>query len=199
MTRLASTWHWRPRFARTPQGAAGELLWLASVAAVFLTQRVAISWLARDGAAADVRRALYFVTTALVILLALHFRRYAGAWLIAAGIALNFLPMATHGGLMPVDYELVRTSGLMPGVSEADIGLQAPNSKDIILRRDDIVFEPLSDRYVITLPFYGTNIYSVGDFVAFAGAALAAVQVVAVAATPRGAGPKRREAGEARA
>lgn len=199
MTRLASTWQWRPRFARTPQGAAGELVWLAFVAAVFFTQRLAISLLARDGAAADLRRGLYFLTTALLILLALHFQRYVGAWLIAAGIALNFVPMALHGGLMPVDYELVRDSGLLPGVSEADIGQQAANSKDIILRREDIDFELLSDRYVITVPLYGTNIYSIGDFVAFAGAALAALQVVALAALPHDEERGRRETGEVRA
>mgnify|MGYP000895692520 CR=1 FL=1 len=83
---------------------------------------------------------MYFVTTALLILLALHFRRYLGSLLVALGIALNFVPMASHGGLMPVEYETVRGSGLLPDVSEADIGRQVPNSKDVVLRAEEISF-----------------------------------------------------------
>jgi hypothetical protein len=42
----------------------------------------------------------------------------------------------------------------------------------VLLAKGDIRFEPLSDRYVLTLPGYGTNIYSLGDFVLFAGVGL---------------------------
>ncbi|MCC6381237.1 MAG: DUF5317 family protein, partial [Dehalococcoidia bacterium] len=154
------------------------------------TQRAAISLLDREGAAADIRRGLYFLTTALLILLALHFRRCVGYLLVALGIALNFVPMASHGGLMPVDYEIVRASGLLPEVSEADIGKQVPNSKDVILRAEDISFPWLSDRFVVTVPLYGTNVYSLGDFIAFAGAAAAALQVVVWVFLP--AGVRRR-------
>lgn len=182
---------WSP-FARSPLRGAGEFVWLAVVLAVFVSQRAAISLLGREGAAADARRAVYFVTTALLVLLALHFRRYLGSLLVALGIALNFVPMASHGGLMPVDYETVRDSGLLPDVSEADIGRQVPNSKDVVLRAEDISFAWLCDRFVVTVPVYGTNIYSLGDFVAFAGAGAAALQVVASVFLP--AGVRRREA-----
>ena len=166
-------WH-----ARTHTSRAGEAAWLLAALLVFGIQRLAVTNLGQGGTSADIRRSVFFVTTALVVVVALHFRRYVGAWLIAAGVLLNFIPMASHGGLMPVAWELIDESGAFPQVTAADIGHQVPNSKDIVLARDDIRFEPLSDRYVITLPLYGANIYSAGDFVAFAGVALAAAQIV---------------------
>ncbi len=52
------------------------------------------------------------------------------------------------------------------------------NGKDILLRRADIHFYALSDRYTVDAPFYGKNIYSLGDFVLFAGGALVIAQAV---------------------
>jgi hypothetical protein len=177
-------WLKLPDLARVPSGGAGELVWVGLVLAVFLLQRFAVSILHHDGAQADFRRAIYFITTAALILLALHFRRFVGAWLLALGIALNFIPMASYGGLMPVSYEHVVESGTVPNITEAAIGHQIANSKDIVLRQDDIRFEPLSDKYVVTVPVYGTNIYSLGDFVAFAGIVLAAGQVLLILFKP---------------
>ena len=153
-------------------------MWLLAALLIFGVQRFAVTRLGQDGAAADVRRATFFFTTALVIVVALHFRRYFGAWLLAAGVLLNFVPMASHGGLMPVAWELIDESRAFPQITAADVGHQVSNSKDIVLLSEDIHFEPLSDRYVIDLPFYGTNIYSLGDFVAFAGVAAAATQII---------------------
>lgn len=148
--------------------------------AILLAQQLAISNLGRDGVEANVRRGIFFATTPLLIGIALCFRRYAGAWLVAAGIFLNFLPIAAHGGLMPVSYTIVRDSGAFPEISEADIGRQLHNGKDILLRRRDIRFYALSDRYTVDAPLYGKNIYSLGDFVLFAGGGLIIVQAVAV-------------------
>ena len=136
-----------------------------------------------DGTPGLFRRSLFLVTTLLLVALALHFRRYLGAWLIAAGIVLNLAPIIAHGGLMPVSYTVVHDSGAFPEITEAQIGHQLGNGKDILLRTDDIHFEPLSDRYTATVPLYGTNIYSVGDFVLFAGAGLVVLQALVVAAS----------------
>jgi len=171
-------------FARATSPGAGEVISLGAAAALYLAQEVGISHLGREGVAGDFRRAVFFTTTLLLIGLALCLRRYFGAWAIAAGITLNFIPMAMHGGLMPVAYETVAESGAFPRVSEETIGHQVGNSKDIVLRRADIELEALTDRYVITVPLYGTNIYSPGDFVVFGGVALAVVQVVAALAWP---------------
>jgi hypothetical protein len=164
--------------ARPPRWGVRELPWLGGAVAIFIAQRIGVSLLDQGGWQADLRRAIFFSTTFLLIALALHFRYYLGAWFIAAGIAMNFIPMASHGGLMPVSYELIAESGEFPQITEADIGQQVENSKDIVLLREDINFEPLSDRYVLTLPLYRTNIYSLGDFVAFAGMGRAALQIV---------------------
>ena len=141
------------------------------------------------------RRSLFFAATAIVIVLALHFRRFFGAWVIAAGIAMNVVPMAAHGGLMPVSYDTVKESGVFPGVTEADIGRQIPNSKDIVLRPHEIRFAVLADRFVVDAPWYGKNVYSAGDFVIAAGVLLAAVQgLLLVVAPARDRAGGRREA-----
>ncbi len=165
-------------FARRFIARAGDPLFLAIAASLFVLQQVAIRAFSLNGAAGGLRRAIFFSTTIALALLALHFRRYAGAWLIAAGILLNLVPMAAHGGLMPVSYRIVHESGAFPEITESDLGKQRGNGKDILLRDDQIRFEPLSDRYTLDLPLYGTNIYSLGDFVLFAGVVLVVLQAI---------------------
>lgn len=113
------------------------------------------------------------------MVIALRYRRYFGAWLIAAGIGLNLIPMIAHGGLMPISYDVIHKSGAFPEITRANIGQQLSNGKDIVLNSSDITFPWLADRYIVTLPGYGTNIYSLGDFVLFGGIALVVVQLIA--------------------
>ncbi len=143
---------------------------------MYAIQELAITHLGRNDPDAILRRGLFFLTTCALVLVAFHFRRFAGAWLIGIGIVMNVLPMAAHGGLMPVAYDTVRESGILPHLSEADIGHQLPNSKDIVLEREDIHFYIFADRHTLTLPGYGTNIYSAGDFVLFAGLLVVVVE-----------------------
>ena len=167
------------RTQRTNALGRTELLLLLAAVAILVAQQLAISNLGRDGAEAAFRRGIFFVTTPMLVGIALCFRRYWGAWLIAAGVLLNFLPIAAHGGLMPVSYTIVRDSGAFPEITEADIGRQLHNGKDILLRRDDIHFFALSDRYTVDAPLYGENIYSLGDFILFAGGGLMILQAIA--------------------
>ncbi|MEO9256457.1 MAG: DUF5317 family protein [Tepidiformaceae bacterium] len=169
--------------ARARIERAGDFPWLLAAIILFAAQQVAIRRMPTDGTPGLFRRSLFLVTTLLLVALALHFRRYLGAWLIAAGIVLNLAPIIAHGGLMPVSYTVVHDSGAFPEITEAQIGHQLGNGKDILLRTDDIHFEPLSDRYTATVPLYGTNIYSLGDFVLFAGAGLVVLQALVVAAS----------------
>ena len=155
---------------------------------MFAGQQVAIRLVPTDGFAGGVRRALFFLTTGLLILLALHFRRFWGAWLVALGIFLNLIPMAAHGGSMPIDYEILRSTDAFH-VTEDDIGKQSSAGKDVVLRREDIHFYALSDRYVVELPLYGPNIYSLGDFVLFSGLGLIVLQAAWLVARP-GASPR---------
>lgn len=157
-------------------GRAGDLWFLAAAAAIFLAQQLAISFMATNGLEGIVRRSLFFSTTGILVLLALRFRRFWGAWLVAAGIVLNLIPMAAHGGAMPIDIAIIESSGAFPEVTRDHLGSQTNHGKDVVLERDDIHFFPLSDKYVVELPGYGANIYSLGDFVLFAGVGLILIQ-----------------------
>jgi hypothetical protein len=152
--------------------------WLAAGLALFAIQQFAIRKLGVHGSAAELRRAIFLFTTLALLAVLWQYRHYAGAWIIAAGISLNLLAAFPHGGLMPVSYQTVEQSGYFPGISRQDIGHQLGNGKDILLDRGDIAFEPLSDRYALSVPGYGGNVYSLGDFVLFAGLALVLVQAV---------------------
>ncbi|MGH2634471.1 MAG: DUF5317 family protein [Tepidiformaceae bacterium] len=158
---------------------AGELPWLCVVLVLFAVQQFAIRRLGIDGVQSDLRRGLFLVIAVLFMGLALHYRRYFGAWVMAAGIGLNLLPIIAHGGLMPVSYATVHDSGVFPEITRADVGKQLGNGKDILLDPADIRFPWLSDRFVVTMPLYGANIYSLGDFVLFTGVVLVVVQLAA--------------------
>ncbi|MGE0600854.1 MAG: DUF5317 family protein [Dehalococcoidia bacterium] len=159
----------------------GDSFVLAAAAVIFLGQQIAISNLSPDGTAGTIRQILFFSTTVILAALALKLRRFWGAWLVALGIILNLIPMAAHSGSMPIDYAILERSGAFPEVTRDDIGKQTNHGKDVVLERDDIHFFPLSDRYIVDLPVYGKNIYSLGDFVLFAGVGLVIVQVAAMA------------------
>ncbi len=180
--------------ARREHGPGSDCLWLVLAAAVFVVQEIGISFIGRDGSGAWLRAGIFLVTTAVLIGMALHFRRFVGAWVIAIGIGMNLVPMALHGGVMPVSYEVIEASGAFPEITREDIGTQAGNSKDVILERRDVRAYWLSDRYFLEIPGYGPNIYSAGDFVAFGGLVVAVVEAAAMAA---GVGLRRRTAPQA--
>lgn len=172
---------------------AGDSVVLAIAAIIFLAQQVAISNLSPNGGSGTIRQVLFFSTTIVLALLALKLRRFWGAWLVALGIVLNLVPMAMHSGSMPIDYAILERSGAFPEVTRDDIGKQTNNGKDVVLDREDIHFFALSDRYVVTLPVYGPNIYSFGDFVLFAGVGAVILQFAGMAVIPR----RRNSSGDA--
>ncbi len=164
---------------RSRLAGIGEPIWLAAALALFAIQEVAITLIDPDGSWAWLRRTAFFIATPCFVLVALHFRRFLGAWLIAVGITMNFLPMAAHGGNMPVAYETVVESGAFPEITEENIGGQIGNSKDVILWREDIRLEPLSDRIIYTIPGYRLNIYSPGDVVIGIGILVTLIEAIA--------------------
>lgn len=170
--------------ARLPFRQAGNAAWLLAATGVLAIQQFAVRGLGADGGEAFVRRGIFLVTTLVLIAMALRFRRFAGAWLVALGIALNLPPIMAHGGLMPVSYDTVAESGLIAGLDESHIGAQISGSKDIILEQGDIRLSWLADRFVVSVPGYGPNIYSLGDFVLFAGVAVAAGEALALITMP---------------
>ncbi len=170
--------------ARLPRWQAGDATWLAAAVCVLAAQQVAVRGLGTYGGDALLRRGIFFVTTLGLVAMALHFRRFAGAWLVALGIALNLPPILAHGGLMPVSYETVEASGLVASLDESHIGQQISGSKDIILQQGDIHFPLLADQFIVSIPGYGPNIYSLGDFVLFAGVAIALGEALAFMTVP---------------
>ncbi len=163
---------------------------LLTAAIIFAAQQLAISFVEPDGLSGVARQVLFFSTTFILAILALRLRRFAGAWLVSAGILLNLAPMALHQGSMPIDYAIIERSGAFPEVNRDNIGQQTNHGKDVVLAREDIHFFLLSDRFVVTVPGYGTNIYSLGDFVLFAGCGAVVIQAagMAVMTRPRSAG-----------
>jgi hypothetical protein len=168
----------RPRAVDHLAAARGDCLALAGAVLASVVQEFAVARLARHGSEASARGWLIFATTFVLVFAALRFRRFVGAWLVIAGLVLNLAAMAPHGGLMPVSLDHVRQSGLFPSITADDVGRQLPNSKDVVLERRQVRFYVLSDRHQLTLPWYGPNIYSLGDFVLFGGVALAALQAL---------------------
>lgn len=144
-----------------------------------VVQRVSVRAFELEGWQSDVRRAMFLLTTLGVFLVAIKiatmFRTLIGAWIVALGVLMNLLPMTAHFGLMPIASETLQESGIHE-VTADDIGKPLTLSKDIVLLREDIRFELLSDRYILTLPIIGPNVYSMGDFVLFAGLCLALVE-----------------------
>lgn len=174
-----------------PLGAGGLPL-LAIAAAAFAVQQGAIRLLPAAQGYEALRQAAFLVTTAAVLYVALRLRTLIGAWLVAIGIVLNCVPMLAHGGTMPVAWETVSSSGAFPEITEQMLGNQLAGSKDVLLMRDEIRFEWLSDRYYVDPPIYRPNIYSLGDFVIFGGVALAAVECLLWAVRARLPGTSRR-------
>lgn len=159
-------------------GLPAEIKWFAIAVVFMVVQRVSVRAFALEGWESDVRRTLFAVTTIGVgvvgVMLA---RKWVAAWIVVLGVAMNLLPMLSHGGLMPVSLEVLQESGIKPA-DESDLGKPLALSKDIVLRRDEIRFELLSDRYILSLPIIGKNIYSIGDFVLFAGLCATCGEVV---------------------
>lgn len=150
---------------------------------LYVGQEAAQSLIGPGSQLAWLRAGTFFVTTLGFILAALLLRRYLAAWVVAAGITMNFLPMAAHGGLMPIAYEVIESTGAFPEISPDLIGSQLENSKDVVLWERDVRFSFFSDRFFLTVPGYGPNIYSLGDFVAFSGVALGVFELALYAAT----------------
>ena len=159
-----------------PLGTRGLPLLCVGLGA-FVLQQGAIRLLPADDRFELVRQAIFVATTLAVLFVAWKLRTLLGAWLLAAGIVLNCLPMLAHGGNMPVAWETVSASGAFPEITEEMLGSQVADSKDVLLMREEIRFEWLSDRFFIDPPVYRPNIYSLGDFVIFAGVAVALVEL----------------------
>lgn len=190
---------------RAVHAPLGALLWLdrrigdrgASLGAiaVLVVQQLTFRLVSGDGFSSVIRTTVVFASTGALVLLALHFRRFVGAWLVSLGIFFNLLAMAANGGLMPVAYEDVQGHhfGRLPEITSDDIGKRLSHSKDVVLLRQDIRLRVFSDQHLVKMPIYGENIYSLGDFVLAAGLVLAAVQGIVGSVSPGGRSRRHTE------
>ena len=102
--------------------------------------------------------------------------RLTGIRIIAIGVLLNFAVIAANGGLMPVSPETADRVSAGGQTEEVSLGSPVPNSKDVLLEREDTRLWWLSD--TLTLPRAGIA-FSVGDVFILLGLAYLAMSVVA--------------------
>ena len=124
----------------------------------------------------DVRRIAISVQMFVVIGVALIFvRRVKAAAMVAVGAGCNFAVVVANGGGMPIELSNPRLVelGFAP-----QAGQLLDGSKDIPLPREDIVLFSLVDRFDISLPLLGANVYSVGDIILFGGLVAVSLEVL---------------------
>ncbi|MCA9853914.1 MAG: DUF5317 family protein, partial [Dehalococcoidia bacterium] len=90
-----------------PLGTDGKTLFAIAIVALAV-QQIAVRQIPVSGDWELVREGIFIVTTGTVVLVAISLRALIGAWLVAAGILLNCVPILAHGGTMPVAWETVR-------------------------------------------------------------------------------------------
>ncbi|NLD73898.1 MAG: DUF5317 domain-containing protein [Chloroflexi bacterium] len=105
---------------------------------------------------------------ALVAVVVLN-RHTPGMLLIGAGLAMNYLAMASNGGYMPIAPDALEQAGLGHLALAGEVGSRILATKDILLPREQTLLWVLSDILVIpdTLPI--SSVFSVGDVVVALG------------------------------
>ena len=112
------------------------------------------------------RRILFIASYLLLIVFVLANIRRPSVALFGVGVLLNFLPIITNGGLMPITPETLLKTGDVP--EDARIGEWVRDTKDVLLERDDVHLYFFSDRLTSDLsPF---RAFSIGDVVLVGGA-----------------------------
>ena len=134
--------------------------WLAVVALIAQLIVIYVGF----GDLSVIRRFIFPSTYVLLLAFVVLNRRYVGFLVIGAGMLLNFLAIVSNGGLMPVAPEHLSQSQL----AEVEPGDAVPNSKDVLLEKDDTHLRWLSDRLEWDS---GTKlqVFSVGDAIIGAG------------------------------
>ena len=80
------------------------------------------------------------ILTYLILFIAILFNlRLTGIRLMAVGVVLNFIVIAANGGLMPLSPEAVERVAPAEYASNLVVGQPVPNSKDILIEKDNTV------------------------------------------------------------
>lgn len=126
----------------------------------------------------DLPTRILLVTSYLLLLVFVSINvRRPGLVILGLGLTLNFLAIVTNGGLMPTTPEVYAKFSWPEDVR---VGERIPNTKDILLEREDVHLYVLSDRYrwdTQTL----IRVFSIGDVIIATGL----IVTVAELALPR--------------
>ncbi len=90
-------------------------------------------------------------------------RQLPGIWLLASGLAANWLVILANGGYMPITYEALVGAGRGYLAANTDAGSVIMGSKDILLPMAETRLWFLSDIFVIPPPFPLSTAFSLGD------------------------------------
>lgn len=133
---------------------------LAPLAIVVLLVQVVLFSPLADGLSQDAGRAVYVVSTALVVAVVLANLRLTGVPIVVLGAVANLAAIVANGGAMPASVGALAALGMGVGGNTNSIVVAHP------------ALEPLTDIFALpaALPF--ANVFSVGDVVIGVGIAL---------------------------
>lgn len=118
----------------------------------------------------SIRTLTLIASYVLLLVLVWVNRRIPGMLIIGLGLALNFSVMLANGGYMPITPEAVRGVGHEYQLESAELGDRLPNTKDVLLSREQTNLWFLSDVFVVPPPFPIPTVFSAGDAVLALGA-----------------------------
>ena len=133
----------------------------ALLAALALAIQLVIFSALADGLPQDFVRAVYILSTALVVVVVLANIRLTGVPLIVLGAALNLAAILANGGAMPAAPGALESLGFGVGGHTSSILVEHP------------VLEPLTDIFAMPAWLPMANVFSVGDVVIGVGVAVA--------------------------
>ena len=140
----------------------------AGVLALFALAMQAIAIFAPLGFDDTPKRLLFELSYVILIFFAVINLPRPGFVILAIGLLLNFLPIVSNGGLMPVTAEnLARVDALdrIEGRAEGDA---IPRTKNVLKTEEETTLYVLSDRLILDNPVY-VPIFSIGDVVIASG------------------------------
>lgn len=112
----------------------------------------------------------------LAIVVAANWRLW-GIRILGLALALNLSAIAINGGLMPVTPESVMASGKGHRLEGVALGEPMPNSKDVLLERENTRLWMLTDIFSVATPIARKS-FSIGDVLVLVGLAVTTGEVL---------------------